>query len=181
MQYPGLLHPELLPLLQSTAEPYLLSRHSNTVLAQSLWGLWVLVHTRFVWALWDFQKNIYFCFIDYANPFDCVDHKKLWKILKEMGIPDYLTCLLSNLYAGQKATVRTGSETTGLFQIGKGVFQGCTLSPYLFNLYAEYIMQNAGLDEAKAGIKIAWGIIINLRYADDTTLMAESEEELKSF
>ena len=96
-----------------------------------------------------------------------------------MGIPDYLTCHLSNLYAGQKATVRTGSETTDLFQIGKGVFQGCILSPYLVNLYAEYIMQNARLDEAEAGIKIAGGIIINLRYADDTTLMAESEE-LKS-
>ena len=103
-----------------------------------------------------------------------------WKILKEMGIPDYLTCLLRNLYAGQEATVRTGHRTTDWFQIGKGVCQGCILSPCLFNLYAEYIMRNAGLEEAQAGIKIARRNINNLRYADDTTLMAESEEELKS-
>ena len=96
-----------------------------------------------------FQKNIYFCFIDYAKAFDCVDHKKLWKILKEMGIPDHLTCLLRNLYAGQEATVRTGHGTTYWFQIGKGVCQGCILSPRLFNLYAEHIMRNAGLDEAQ--------------------------------
>ena len=96
----------------------------------------------------EFQKNIYFCFIDYAKSFDCVDHKKLWKILKEMGIPDHLTCLLRNLYAGQEATVRTGHGTTDWFQIGKGISQGCILSPCLFNLYAEYIMRNAGLDEA---------------------------------
>ena len=95
-----------------------------------------------------------FCFIDYAKAFDCVDHKKLWKILKEMGIPDHLTCLLRNLYAGQEATIRTGHETTDWFQIGKGVHQGCILSPCLFNLYAEYITQNAGLDEAQTGIKI---------------------------
>jgi len=126
-----------------------------------------------------FQKNIYFCFIDYAKAFDCVDHNKLWKILKEMGIPDHLTCLLRNLYAGQEATVRTGHGTTDWFQIGKGVYQGCILSPCLFNLCAEYIMRNAGL-EAQAGIKIAGRNINNLRYADDTTLMAESEEELKS-
>uniref|UniRef100_A0A8B9WYQ2 Reverse transcriptase domain-containing protein n=1 Tax=Bos mutus grunniens TaxID=30521 RepID=A0A8B9WYQ2_BOSMU len=126
------------------------------------------------------RKNIYFCFIDYAKGFDCVDHNKLWKILKEMGIPDHLTCLLRNLYAGQEATVRTGHGTTDWFQIGKGVCQGCILSPCLFNLYAEYIMQNAGLGEAQAGIKIARRNINNLRYADDTTLMAESEEELKS-
>uniref|UniRef100_A0A4W2DNR5 Reverse transcriptase domain-containing protein n=1 Tax=Bos indicus x Bos taurus TaxID=30522 RepID=A0A4W2DNR5_BOBOX len=126
------------------------------------------------------RKNIYFCFIDYAKAFDCVDHNKLWKILKERGIPDHLTCLLRNLYAGQKATVRTGHGTTDWFQIGKGVRQGCILSPWLFNLYAEYIMRNAGLDEAQAGIKIAGRNISNLRYADDTTLMAESEEELKS-
>ena len=112
--------------------------------------------------------------------FDCVDHNKLWKILKEMGIPDLLTCLLRNLYAGQEATVRTGHGTTDWFQIGKGVRQGCILSPCLFNLYAEYIMRNAGLEEAQAGIKIAGKHIKNLRYADDTTLMAESEEELKS-
>ena len=127
-----------------------------------------------------FQKSIYFCFIDYVKDFDCVDRKKLWKILKEMGKLDLLTCLLRNLYAGQEATVRTGHETTEWFQIGKEVHQGCILSPCLFNLYAEYIMRNAGLDEAQAGIKIAGRNINNLRYADDTILMAESEEELKS-
>ena len=123
-----------------------------------------------------FQKNIYFCFIDYAKPFNCVDHNKLWKILKEMGIPDPLICLLRNLYAGQEATVRTGHGATDWFQIGKGGRQGCILSPCLFNLYAEYIMRNAGLEEAQAGIKIAGRNINNLRYADDTTLIAESEE-----
>ena len=111
---------------------------------------------------------------------DCVDHNKLWKILKELGIPDHLICLLRNLYAGQEATVRTGHKTTDWFQIGKGVCQGCILSRCLFNLYAEYIMRNTGLDEAQAGIKIARRNINNLRYADDTTIMAESEEELKS-
>uniref|UniRef100_A0A4W2DTP6 RNA-directed DNA polymerase n=1 Tax=Bos indicus x Bos taurus TaxID=30522 RepID=A0A4W2DTP6_BOBOX len=125
------------------------------------------------------KKKIYFCFIDYAKAFDCVDHNKLWKILKEMGIPDHLTCLLRNLYTGQEATVRTGCGTTDQFQIGKGVRQGCILSPCLFNLYAEYIMRNAGLEEAQAGIKIARRNINNLRYAGDTTLMADSEE-LKS-
>ena len=128
----------------------------------------------------EFQENIYFCFIDYAKAFDCVDHNKLWKILKEMGIQDHQTCLLRNLYAGQEATVRTGYGTTDWFQTGKGACQGCILSPCLFNLYAEYIMRNAGLEEAQAGIKIAWRNISNLRYVDDTTLMAESEEELKS-
>ena len=118
--------------------------------------------------------------MDYTKVFDCVDHNKLWKILQEMGIPDHLTCLLRNLCAGQEATVRTGHETTDWFQIGKGVHQGCILSPCLFNLYAEYIMQNTGLDEAWAGIKIDGRNINNLRYADDTTLTAESEEELKS-
>ena len=127
----------------------------------------------------EFQKNIYFCFTDYAKAFDCVDHNKL-KILQEMEIPDHLTCLLRNLYAGQEATVKTGHGTTDWFQIGKGVCQGCILSPCLFNLYAEYIMRNAGLEEAQAGIKIAGRNINNLRYADDTTVMAESEEELKS-
>ena len=126
----------------------------------------------------EFQKDIYFCFINYAKACDCVDHNKLWKILKEMGIPDHLTCLLRNLYAGQEATVRTGHGITDWVQIGKGVCQGCILSPCSFNLYAEYIMQNARLDEAQAGIKIAGRNINNLRYADDTTLMAESEEEL---
>ena len=115
-----------------------------------------------------------------ARAFDCVDHNKLWKILKEMGIPDHLTCLLRNLYTGQEATVRTGHGTTDWFQFGKGVHQGCIWSPCLFNLYAEYIMRNTGLDEAQAGIKIAGKNINNLRYADDTSLMAESEEELKS-
>ena len=126
----------------------------------------------------EFQKNIYFCFIDYAKAFDCVDHNKLWKILKEMGIPDHLNFLLRNLYAGQEATVRTGHETTDWFQIRKGVRQGCILSPCLFNFYAEYIMRNAGLDEAQAGIKIA-GRNINNKYTDDIIIMAESKE-LKS-
>ena len=118
--------------------------------------------------------------MDYAKAFDCVDHNKLWKILREMGIPDHQTCLFRNLYAGQEATVRTGHGTTDWFQIGKGVCQGCILSPCLFNLYAEYIMRNAGLEETQAGIKIAGRNINHLRYADDTTLVAESEEELKS-
>ena len=117
---------------------------------------------------------------DYTKAFDFVDHNKLWKILKEMGIPDHLTCLLKNLYAGQQATVRTGHGTMGCFQIGKRVGQGFILSPCLFNFYAEYIMRNTGLDEAQAGIKIDRRNINNLRCADDSTLMAESEEELKS-
>ena len=135
---------------------------------------WIIEKAREV------QKNIYFCFINYAKAFDSVDHNKLWKILKKMGIPDHLICLLRNLYAGQETTVRTGHGTTDWFQIGKGVSRGYILSSCLFNLYAEYIMRNAGLEEAKAGIKIAGRNINNLRYADDTTLMAESEEELKS-
>ena len=119
----------------------------------------------------EFQKNIYFCFIDYAKAFDCVDHHKLWKILKEMGIPDNIkTGLLRNLCAGQKATVETGHGTTDWFQIGKEVHQGYRLSPCLFNLYLEYIMRNAGLEEAQAGIKIAGRNVRNLRYADDTTI-----------
>ena len=136
---------------------------------------WIMEKAR------EFQKNIYFCFIDYAKGLDCVDHNKLWNILKEMGIPDHLTCLLRNLYAGQEATVRTGHGTTDWFQTGKGVCQGCILSPCWFNFYAEYIMRNAGLEETQAGIKSAGRNINNLRYADDTTLLAESEEELKSF
>ena len=135
---------------------------------------WIIEKAR------EFQKNIYFCFIDYAKAFDCVYHNKLWKILKEIGILDPLTCLLRNLYAGQEATVRTGHGTTDCLQIGKGVCQGCQLSPCLFNLFAEYIMRNARLDEAQAGNKIFGRNINNLRYADDTTLMAESKEELKS-
>ena len=126
------------------------------------------------------QKNIYFCFIDCAKAFDCVDHNKVWKILKEMGILDHLTCLLRNLYAGKGATVRTGHGIMDWLKIGKGVKQGCILSLCLFNLYAEYIMQNAGLDEAQAGIKLTRRNINNFRYADDTTLMAESKEEQKS-
>ena len=132
---------------------------------------WIIKKAR------EFQKNI--CSIDYAKAFDCVDHSKLWEILQEMRIPDHLTCLLRNLYAGQEVGVRTVHGTTGWFQIGKGVHQGCILSPFLFNLYAEYVMRKARLDEARAGIKIAGRIISNLRYADDTTLMAESKE-LKS-
>ena len=128
----------------------------------------------------EFQKNIYFCFIDYAKAFDCVDHSKLWKILREMGIPDHLTCLMRNLYAGQEATVRTGHGTADWLQTGKGVYQGCILSPCLFNFCAEHIMRNAGLEETQAGIKIAGRNINHLRHADGTTLMAESEEELKS-
>ena len=124
----------------------------------------------------EFQKNCYFYFMDYDKAFDCVDHNKLWKIFKQMGISD----LLRNLYAGQEATFRTGHGTTDWFQIRKGVCQSCILSPFLFSLYAEYIMQNAGLDGTQDGIKIARRNISNLRYPDDTTLMAESEEELKS-
>ena len=135
---------------------------------------WIIKKAR------EFQRNIYFCFIDYAKAFDCVDHNKLWKILKEMGIPDHLICLLRNQYAGQEATVKTGHGTTDWFQRGKRVRQDCILSPCLFNFYAVYIMRNAGLEKTQAGIKISRRNINNLRYGDDTTLMAESEEELKS-
>src|SRR5574342_89754 len=135
---------------------------------------WIIEKAR------EFQKDIYFCFIDYAKAFDCVDHNKLWKILKEMGIPEHLIFLLRNLYAGQEATVRTRHGTTDWFQIRKGIHQGCILSPCVFNFYAEYIMRNARLDEAHVGIKIAGRNINKLRYADDTTLIKESEEELKS-
>ena len=133
---------------------------------------WIIEKAR------EFQ-NIYFCFIDYTKAFDCVDHNKLWNILKEMGIPDHLICLLRNLYTGQETKVRTRHGTTDWFQIGKRIHQSCILSPCLFNLYAEYIMQNARLDDAQVGIKIARRNINNLRYADDTTLLAGSEEELK--
>ena len=128
----------------------------------------------------EFQKNIYLCFIDYAKAFDCVDHKKLWKILTEMGIADHLTSLLRNLYACQGATVRTGHGTTDWCQMGKGVSQGCILSPCSYNLYAEYIMRNAVLEKAQTGIKISGRNISKLIYADDMTFMAESEEELRS-
>ena len=135
---------------------------------------WIMEKAR------EFQKNIYFCFIDYAKAFDCVDHNKLRKILKEMGIPDHLTCLLRNLYADQEATVRTRHGPTDWFQIGIEIYQGCILPPCLFNLCAEYIMRNARLDEVKDGIKITGKNINNLKYADNTTLMAESKEELKN-
>ena len=130
--------------------------------------LWIMETAR------EFQKNIYFCFIDYAKAFDCVDHNKLWKILKEMGMPDNLICFLRNMYAGQEATVRTENGTTDWFQIGKGVCQGCILSPCLFNLHAEYNMQNTRLDKPQVGTKIAGRNINSLIYADDTTLMAEN-------
>ena len=132
---------------------------------------WIIEKAR------EFQKNIYFCFINHTKTFDCVYHNKLWKILQEMGIPDHRVCLLRNLYAGQEATVRTRHGTIDWFQIGKGVRQSSILSPCLFNLYAEYIMWNAGLDEAQAGIKVAGRIINNLRYADDTALMVESKKD----
>ena len=135
---------------------------------------WIIEKAR------EFQKNIYFCFTDYAKTSDCMDHNKLWKILQEMGIQDQLTCLLRNLYAGQEATVRNRHGTTDWFKIGKGVHQGCILSPCLVNLYAEYIMRNVGLDEAQTGIKIARRNINNFRYADDTAFITESEEELKT-
>ena len=135
---------------------------------------WIIKKAR------EFQKNIYFCCTEYAKAFDCVDHNKLWKILQEMGIPDHLTCLLRNLYARQEATVRTGHGTTDWFQIGKRVPQGRIFSPCLFNLYVEYIMWNAGLGEAHAEIKITGRNINNLRYEDDSTLAAESKEELKN-
>ena len=126
-----------------------------------------------------FQKDIYPCFIDYTKAFDCVDHNKLWKALEEMGIPDHLICLLRNLCVGQEATVRTLYGTNDWFRIEKGVQQGCLLLPCLFNLYAEHIMSNAGLNELQAGIKIGGRKIHNLRYTDDTTVMAESKEELE--
>ena len=133
---------------------------------------WIMEKAR------EFQKNIYFCFIDYAKAFDCVDHNQLRKILKEMGIPDHLICLLRNLYAGQEATVRTGHGTTDWFQIGKEVCQGCILSPCLFNLYAEYIMRNAGLEETQAGIKIARRNINNLRYAEKKIEPLKTEKSM---
>ena len=135
---------------------------------------WIIEKAR------ELQKKIYFCFIGYTKDFDCVDHYKVWKILKTMRIPNHLTCLLRNLYAGQEATVRTRYGTTDWFQIGKGVCKGCILSPCLFNLYAEYIVEYARLDEAQARVKIAGRNINNHRYANDTTLMAESEEEIVS-
>ena len=128
----------------------------------------------------EFQKNIYFCFIYYVKAFDCVDGNKLLKILKEMRIPDHFSCLLRNLHEGQKATIRTRHGTTDWFKIGKGIHQGWLLSSYLFNFYAEYIMWNVDLDEAQTGMKISGRNINNFRYADGTTLLAESKDELKS-
>ena len=136
--------------------------------------LWIIEKAR------EFQKNIYFCFIDCTKTFDYMDHNKLWKILREMEISDHLTCLLRNLYAGQEATVRTRHATPNWFKIGKGVHQGWILSPCLFNFHVEYLMWNSGLDEAQTWIKIARRNINNLRYADNTTLTTENEEELKS-
>ena len=136
--------------------------------------LWIIRKAK------EFQKNMYFCFIDYTKAFDYENHNKLWKIFKEMGIPDHFICLLKNLYANQEATIRIRHRIMDWFKIGKRVRPGCILSPCLFNLYAEYIMPNARLDESQAGMKIARRNINNLRYADYTTLMTESEEELKS-
>ena len=130
---------------------------------------WIIKKAR------EFHQNIYFCLIDYTKAFVCMDHSRLWKIPKEMQIPDHLACILRHLYAGQKATVKTGHGAADWFQIGKGINQGCILSPWLFNFYAEYIMWNARLEEAQAGIKIAGRNINNLRYADDITLMAEAK------
>ena len=145
---------------------------------QICWYIECSTFTASSFRIWNSSTGIpprplAFCFIDYAKAFDCVDHNKLWKILKEMGIPDHLTCLLRNLYTGQEAAIRTGHETTDWFQIGKGVHKGCILRPCLFNFYAEYIMRNAGLEKTQAGIKIARRNINYLRYGDDTTLMTE--------
>ena len=129
---------------------------------------WIIEKAR------EFQQNIYFCFTDYAKAFECVDHNKFWKNLKVMGIPDHLICLLRNLYAGKEATVRTRHGTMDWFKTGKGVHQGWILSPCLFNIHAEYVIWNTGLDDSQAGIKIAGRNTNYLRYADDTTLMAES-------
>ena len=146
-----------------------LKKEEELEINQSASIRWIIEKAR------EFQKNICLCFIDYTKAFDCVDHDKLWKALREMEIPDHLTCLLRNLYVGQEATVRTLYERVDWFKIKKEVRQGCLLSPCLFNLYTEHILGNARLDELQAGIKISGGIINNLRYADDTTLMAESE------
>ena len=166
----------MLKILQARLQQYVNHEHPDV---QTVFGkvrgtrdqianiCWIIKKAR------KFQENIYFCFNNYAKAFDSVDHNKLWKILKEMGIPDHLTCLLRNLYAGQEAPVRTGHGTTDWFQIGKGVRQDCIVSPCLFNLYAEYIMRSSGLEEAQAGIKIARRNINNLRYADDTTVMTK--------
>ena len=162
----SLISKAMLKIVQTRLQQYVNHEFPDTQAGfRKLWGTrdqianihWIIEKAR------EFQKNIYFCFIDYTKAFDCVDQNKLWKILQEVGIPDHLTCLLRNLCAGQEATVRTGHGTTDWFQIGKGVRQGCILSPCLFKLYAEYIMQNAGLDEAEAGIKIAGRNINNIK------------------
>ena len=135
-------------------------RKGSGTSGQIAYTSWIIEKAR------EFQKKIYFCFIDYAKVFDCMNHNQLWKILQEMEIPHHLTCLLRNLYTDQEATVRTGHGTTDWFQIGKEVHQGCILSPCLFNLYVEYIMRNAGLDEEQAGIKISRRNTNNLRYTE---------------
>ena len=172
----------MLKILQARLQQYV-NHEISDVQTGFRKGRWTRDQIANIWQIIkkgrEFQKNIYFYFIDYAKAFHYVDHKKLWKILKEMGIPDHLTCLLRNMYTGQEATVRSGHGTTDWFQIGKGVHQGCILSPYLFNLYAEYIMLNSGQDDTQAGIKIARRNISNLRYTDDTTLTTEIKE-LKS-
>ena len=173
----------MLKILQARFQQYMNCEHSNVQVGfrkgrrtrdQIAKIHWIIKKTR------EFQKNIYFCFIDYAKAFDCVDHNKLWKMVQDKGIPDHFTCLLRKLYAGQEATLRALHGTTDWFKLEKGVQQSYILSPCLFNLYAQHIMQNAGLDELQAGIKIAGRNINSLRYVDDIILMAENEEELKS-
>ena len=154
------------PLLKDVISSSEIKTHTHWIGKTTIHSLVTFLVTRLSHYANAKGQSIYFCFIDYAKAFDCVDHNKLWKILQEMGIPDHLTCLLRNLYAGQEATVRTGHGTTDWFQIGKSVHQGCILSLCLFNLYAEYILRNAGLDEAQAGIKIVGRNLNNLRYAE---------------
>ena len=172
------------PLTNVWIKKVLVHIHSEILLSHKKESIWVSCNEvdepRAYYTEWSKKEKDKYCILTHAKAFECVDHNKLWKILQEMGIPDHPTCLLRNLYAGQEATVRTGHGTTDWFQIGKGVRQGCILSPCLFNLHAEYIVRNAGLEETQAGIKTAGRNINHIRYADDTTLMAESEEELKS-
>ena len=173
----------MLKILQARVQQYVLCEHANV---QAGFRKYRGTKGQIANICWsskkarEFQKDNYFCFVDYAKAFEYMGHNKLWKILQEMRTPDHLPCLLRCLYLSQEATVRTGHERTDWFQIGKGVHQGCVLSPCLFNLYAEYILWNSGLDEGQAGVKIARRNTNNLRYADDTTLIAESGEELKS-
>ena len=170
----------MLKILQARLQQYVYQELADGFIKGTITGdqianiHWIIEKAR------EFQKNIYLCFIGYEKAFDCVDHNKLWKILNKTGIPEHLTCFLRNLYAGQEATFRTRHRTTDWFKIGKGVWQGCILSPSLFNLYAEYIMWNSGLDEAQTRLKTAGRNSNNLRNAGDTTVMAESKEMLKS-